>query len=353
MLQFWTRQLTNSNQSYRAFMTRLLDDSTAKNTDGLINAYLLDGNGGGRRLNWSELADCNPGENEWIWMHLDYSQPRVQQWMQEKSDLSPLTIEALLQAETRPRCVAADNGLMIFLRGVNLNPGSDPEDMVSIRLWIGERRIYSLRLRRLMSMDAVRESIDQGIAPNTPGDFLVLLIDLLLDRTSTIIEELYDQVDDLEDKVLVASDSQQRKQLADIRRQAIALRRFMAPQREALNRISAERSSILTDGHRLQLRENFDRLTRLVEDLDAARERAGVTHESLVSRIAEQTNERMYILSLVAAVFLPLSFVTGLLGINVGGIPGAENALGFSIVIILLLVVTGGIWAFFRWRRWF
>ena len=320
---------------------------------GLIDAWLLDGQGGGRKLAWSDIPACRPGPGEWLWMHLDHSDPAVQQWMRDASGLSELTVEALLQVETRPRCVSADEGLMIFLRGVNLNPGADPEDMVSIRLWLGERRIISLRRRRLLTVDEIRAAIGRGAGPESPGDFLVMLVDQLLDRVNTVTEDLYDEVDALEDSVLVETDRQQREQLSSIRRQAIALRRFLAPQREALNRLAAERTPLLSAEHTLHLREGFDRLTRLVEDLDAARERAGVIHETLISRLAEQTNSRMYVLSIVAAIFLPLSFVTGLLGINVGGIPGADSALGFPAVIVLMLIIAGGLWIFFRRRRWF
>ena len=334
-------------------MGRLINAGVAGQLDGLTHAWLLNGQGGGRTLDWNQVTEHPADEKEWLWMHLDYSTPRVQQWMQDYSGLTELTVEALLQAENRPRCVPLDAGLMIFLRGVNLNPGADPEDMISIRLWIGNGRIFSLGLRRLLSIDEMSESIARGNGPETPGDFLVLLVDLLLDRAGKVIDEIYDQVDELEDSVLVASNHQQREQLASIRRQAIALRRFLAPQREALNRLSMERASMLTDGHRLRLREEFDRLTRFVEDLDAARERAGVVHETLVSRIAEQTNSRMYILSIIAAIFLPLSFATGLLGINVGGIPGADSALGFPAVVLLMIFIAAGLWFFFRWRRWF
>lgn len=329
------------------------DEGQVRQLEGLIVAWLLDGRGGGRELGWSEVLDCKPAPGEWLWLHLDYSRPAVQQWMYNCSGLSDITVEALMQPETRPRCVPADDGLMVFLRGVNLNPGADPEDMVSVRMWVGARGVYSLRMRRLLSVDDLKSAIIQGNGPKTPIDFLVMLVELLLDRAGVVIEELYDEVDALEDEVVVASDYMQREQLADIRRQAIALRRFLAPQREALNRLSAERNDILSDRHRLYFREEFDRLTRMVEDLDAARERAGVTHESLLSRLAEQTNQRMYILSIVAAIFLPLSFITGLLGVNVGGIPGADSDLGFTALIAVMLLCGGGLWAFFRWRRWF
>jgi zinc transporter len=220
-------------------------------------------------------------------------------------------------------------------------------------LWIGEGRIYTLGLRRLLSLDDLRELIAQGDGPESTGDFIVMLVEMLLDRAGIVIEDLYDLVDQLEDSVLVASGHQQREQLAGIRRQAISLRRFLAPQREALNRLSAERSAVLNDEHHLRLREAYDRLTRFVEDLDAARERAGVVHESLISSLTEQTNARMYILAIISAIFLPLSFITGLLGINVGGIPGAESPFGFVVVIAAIVAMGGVLWAFFRWRRWF
>jgi zinc transporter len=324
---------------------------TEKIMDELTNCWLLDGSGGGNKLTWEQAVNQHADAS--LWLHLDYSQPEVQEWMVKSSGLSALTVEALLQVETRPRCVMADGGLMLFLRGVNLNPGADPEDMVSLRLWVGEKRIYTLGLRKLLSLDDMREAIRQGMGPETTGDFLVQLVELLLDRAGTVIEDLYDLVDQLEESVLVVSSHQQRGQIASIRRQTIALRRFLAPQREALNRLSSERTAILTDEHHLRLREAFDRLTRFVEDLDAARERAGVVHESLISNLTEQTNTRMYVLAIISAIFLPLSFLTGLLGINVGGIPGAESPLGFAVVTLSIFVIAGGLWAFFRWRDWF
>jgi zinc transporter len=315
--------------------------------------WLLDGQGGGRQVAWRQVVETPPADPEWLWMHLDYSRPSVQEWMYQHSGHQELTVEALLQVETRPRCVPTDNGLLIFLRGVNLNPGADPEDMVSLRMWVGERRIYTLGLRRLLSLDDLRALIGRGSGPEAPGDFLVMLVNLLLDRAGVVIDDLYDRVDDLEAAVLIASGYPQREQLAGIRHQAITLRRFLAPQREALNRLSTERTSLLSGEHLLYLREAADRLTRFVEDLDAARERAGVVHESLISSHTEQTNQRIYVLSVIAAIFLPLSFVTGLLGINVGGIPGAESSLGFPLVVVGMLLVAVGLLLFFRWRRWF
>ena len=99
--------------------------------------------------------------------------------------------------------------------------------------------------------------------------------------------------------------------------------------------------------------EEADRVARYVEDLDAARERAAVTQEELDNRLAEQMNSRMYVLSLVAALFLPLGFLTGLLGINVGGIPLADDPMGFVEVVIILVVLVAIQVVIFMRKKWF
>jgi zinc transporter len=143
-----------------------------------------------------------------------------------------------------------------------------------------------------------------------------------------------------------------RTRIADIRRETISLRRYLAPQREAMSRLYSERVEWLSDRDRMNLREISDRAMRFIEDLDSARERATVTQEELLSRLSEQMNRRMYVLSIVAAVFLPLGFLTGLLGINVGGIPGAENKNAFLEFTFLLGVVVIFQVIIFRWKNW-
>jgi zinc transporter len=241
---------------------------------------------------------------------------------------------------------------MLFLRGVNLNPGADPEDMVSIRLWIEEKRIISLRLRRLLSIADLRASIDQGGGPSDVGDFVVQLADRLISRISGVISEVDDRVDELQDQVLETESGKLRTELTRLRREIISLRRYLAPQRDALARLTQLKFAWLDDMEQMHLREEADRVVRYVEDLDSARERAAVTQEELVNRVSEQINSRMYVLSVVAAIFLPLGFLTGLFGINVGGIPLAENPTGFFDVILILVLITVLQVILFRWRRW-
>ena len=320
-------------------------------SDGLVIAFILDGKGGGRKIAWDEIATWKPDQGI-LWMHMNYSFPDVQKWLYEESGLEEVIGDALTEEDSRPRCTPFHEGLLLGLRGVNLNPGADPEDMVGVRIWFENNRIISTRKRKILSISDIQASLEQGTGPESIGDFLVQVTGRLMERMRQVIDDLEDSVPDLEDQVLTAESHQLRTQLAAQRRQAISLRRYLSPQREALSRLLTEKIPWLDEIDRIRLREVSDSLVRYIEDLDEARDRAAVTQEELVNRLSEQMNNKMYLLSIVAAIFLPLGFLTGLLGINVGGIPGAENRLGFTVFVLLLAIVVGfQIW-FFKKKKW-
>lgn len=319
--------------------------------DSLVVAYCLNGQGGGEQLDWNGIDAWRPEQGA-LWVHLNHAGSETRRWLQQDSGLDPMVVEALLAEETRPRCTETARGVMLFLRGVNLNPGADPEDMVSIRLWIDEQRIISVRLRRLLSIDDLRAAIENGSGPADSGAFALDLSQRLVARMADVVGNIDDEVDELQERLLAAQDAKLRVALLRMRYQIIALRRFLAPQREAMLRLGQLRVSWLNDHTAMGLREQAERTARYVEDLDAARDRASVIQEELTGRLAEQMNTRMYVLSLVAGIFLPLGFVTGLLGINVGGIPLAESPLGFVLVLLLLAVIMAAQVLLFRYRRW-
>lgn len=334
--------------------TPLLDteqSSAQAPAPGFIYAYLLDGEGGGATLDAASVNNWQP-EQGVRWLHLNYADEEAQAWIYKQNDLPPLVMDALLAEDTRPRATPIEHGLFIALRGVNLTPGADPDDMVSIRLWIDSHQIVSTRKRSLYSVSDIVELIGSGQGPTNGAEFLVELCDRLVWRMSDTVDQFEDRVAEMEECIINADTSSGRYALANLRRQIITLRRYLAPQREAFGKLILEKYALLTDADRAHLRESNDRLLRHIEDLDAVRERAAVAQEELMSRLSEQTNARMYLLSIVAAVFLPLGFLTGLLGINVAGIPGAENPYAFTIFVGMLTVLVSLQIAFFHRRRW-
>jgi zinc transporter len=319
--------------------------------DGFRYVCLLNGKGGITDFDASQLDKWTPDDGA-IWIHIDLEEPAAIEWLNNQN-LDHIAIEALSTVESRPRLSKIGDGALLAFRGVNLNEGAAPDDMIGIRIWADETRIISSFRRDLLSVNDIYESLVGGDGPETSADFISELSERLVSRMSETVDNLEGLIGDLESQVLETTSRETRFALADVRRQIIALRRYLAPQREALASLVSSRISWLTDSNRLEIRETSDRLIRNLEDLDAIRERAAVTQEELQSRLAEQQNVRMYVLSIVAAIFLPLGFLTGLLGVNVGGIPGAENPRSFAIFSLILIAIVATQLAFFRSRKWF
>ena len=318
---------------------------------GLVHASILDGKGGCRDAKAADIAGWSP-EQGCLWIHLDRGSEDAREWLRHDSGLEANAADAMLAIETRPRSISFRNGLLVILRGVNLNAGADPEDMVALRMWVEKDRVITVRARRLMAVQAMRDSLDEGRGPADAGGLLAGIANGLVDRMGPVIDEMGDVVDGLEDELLVSESRDIRMRLREMRREAIGLRRHLAPQRDALARLQQEDQPWLDASHRMRLRETADRVLRIVEELDELRERAAIIQDELMNRLSEQMNRTMYVLTVVASILLPLSFVTGLLGINVGGIPLAENSLGF-IIVVAILVVVGALQIYiFRRLKW-
>ena len=280
-----------------------------------------------------------------FWTHARWEEPEADAWLGGPADLGDDVLAALTAPETRPRCAIVKgrrgDGAFINLRGVNLQEGAEPEDMISIRIWLEPDQIVSAWRRPLRAVADLMEAMERGQSPVSPGDFVGRLALRLADRAEPVVATLAETVDDMEEAVLGAEPPLSlRAELAEVRRRAIVLRRYMFPQRDALSTLAIEDLEWLTERDRSRLREATDRITRLGEELDALRERAAVVQDQLVERRAEQMNRNMLILAVVAAIFLPLGLLTGLLGINVGGIPGADAKWAFWAVCGLLGLTT-------------
>ena len=136
--------------------------------DGLVFAYVLDGQGGGTAADWHRVRAWKPDDG-FLWVHLCHGAPDTTAWIRDGAELDPLVAEALIAEGTRPRCIAMGEGLLVNVRAVNLNPGADPEDMVSLRIWIDGHRAISVRRRRILAVRDVAATLDAGHGPSTPG----------------------------------------------------------------------------------------------------------------------------------------------------------------------------------------
>lgn len=318
---------------------------------GLIHALCLDGAGGARALTAAEVSRWAP-EDGVLWLHLDYSSSEAVEWINHDARLESVSRAFLVAEDTRPRITSIDNALLLALRGVNLNPHSDPEDMIGVRIWANGSVIITTIRRTLLSISDISSSLEMGKGPRSASEFVIELSSRLISRMGPTLEVLEEMLADLEEQTLGTGDAKVRRQLSTIRREAIVLRRYLAPQREAMYRLYDEKISWLEEKDRLHSREVTDHLLRHIENLDSIRERAAVIHEELVSNLSEQLNSRMYLLALITTIFLPLGFLTGLFGINVGGIPGSDSKFAFAIFVSILGGIALVLLALFKRKKW-
>ncbi|OHV10611.1 zinc transporter ZntB [Kushneria phosphatilytica] len=314
-----------------------------------VAAYRLDGQGGGQMLTHDELAAAWATDASPLWMHLDFTHDDVDRYLNDIAELDENIVEALLEEDTRPRVAHFPGGINTTLRGINLNPGASPEDLISLRVWITANRLITVRRRPLQSILRVREYLDAGEGARTVSELFAGMADAMVDRVGERTHQIDDWLGDLEEKQLedapVDSDD-----ITRIRRPLITLRRFMDPQYHCLSQLAE--ISLFDETGRLWLREAANQLYRYVEDFRAMQERALVMQEQLRNDQDERLNARMYLLAIITTIFLPLGFLTGLLGINVGGIPGADNPWAFTIFVVLVLAIVLLQLLFFRKRHW-
>jgi len=317
---------------------------------GLICSYILDGKGGANPVGWETIEKWTPADGL-LWIHMDRRNPSVQQWVEEKAGVDEIISEALLTEETRPRCSVFNEGVLVILRGINHNQSEDPDEMISVRCWFDHKRIITLRYFHMKSIQDIRDWLEKGEGPATQGEFTVWLLERLSNYMAPVLQKMDEEMDDIEEEALNNYTKQLRHSLADLRRQAIILRRYIAPQVEAARQLHKLPLSWVSSDDKIELLEIVNITTRFVEDLDSVRERAQVVQDEIDNQSALRLNRILYYLSLVTAIFLPLTFITGLLGINVGGIPGTESPFAFWWVSGLMVVLIGfQVWMFHRLR---
>ena len=323
------------------------------NSDGILHACELDGLGKGTELEPDRISQAVKSETL-TWTHLDANEPGVRSWLEKEVDyLDPIILDALLIEETRPRILQFEEGVLLILRGVNLNENAEPEDMVSIRLWIDSNRIISIRRRPLKAATDILDRLLAGKGPKSSSEFLSMLGGRLFERMEPVFSELDERLDSVEESVMDSPDTKDRHRITSIRKQAILFKRYIMPQRDVVATLRSSDLNWLDTTNKRKLQESLDRLIRYIEDLDTIRERAQIVKDELANALSDRMNKNLYVLSVIAAIFLPLGFLTGLFGVNLGGIPGIDAENAFWVFSGVLLAVTAIQVVLFKFLKWF
>ncbi|MDQ0628903.1 zinc transporter ZntB [Pantoea agglomerans] len=315
-------------------------------SDAIISCQ-LDGKGGMIPIAEDEVIQCEQP----CWLHLNYTHRKSAEWLQSTTQIPDAVRDALAGDSMRPRVSRLGDGFMIVLRSVNHNSDARRDQLVVMRVFINDKLIVSTRRRKVSAVDEVLTDLQNGNGPIDCGSWLVDICDALTDHTSEFIEDLHDKIIELED-ALFDQRMPARGELGLLRKQLIVMRRYMAPQRDVYARLASEKLAWMDDTERRRMQEIADRLGRGLDDLDAGVARTAILADEVASAMAESMNRRTYTMSLMAMIFLPATFLTGLFGVNLGGIPGGEWRYGFSIFCLLLVALAVGVAGYLRKRRW-
>lgn len=321
---------------------------------GLLHALTIDGKGGAADIPLSyEPSPCiSSGDASQRWYHFEFESPDTKYWLEQHSGLNDIATKALLNAETRPRLLCRGDRVLLTLRGVAGVRDVDADALVSIRLWTDGHTLISTRKFPLQATDEIVEELRGGVGPESIANLLVRWTERMTIDLSDVVADLEERISQVEDHLATGDINTLRVGLAQLRQETLALRRYLAPQREALARLASEAPNWFDELNRLRIRETTDRLIRYIEDIDEVRDRATIAKEDLSSRLAEQMNERSYLFTIAAVIFLPLGFLTGLFGINIGGMPGTENPQAFWMMVIACGIISIALMLWFRWRDW-
>jgi zinc transporter len=313
--------------------------------------FVLDKKGSLKEIGFDEINSYRE-KNELLWLHFNYTKDEAKEWISTKNGIDEIAVDALLADETRPRTIVLKDNLLLALRGVNLDPNSKPEDMKSIRLFISQNLIISTSRRTILSVTEMIEELKRGSGIKSSSEFIIELTYKMIDRIDDVIEKIHDRCDTLEDTIFDDKRRLQKAEILNIRKEIIVLKRFLVPQKEALIKLYNEQLSWLNEYQKIELRETNDQLIRHIEELDTVRDKIILIQDEISNNLSGELNKKMYIMAIISAIFLPLTFLTGLLGINVAGIPGAEYENAFFIFTGILFLVVILQFTFFKKNRW-
>lgn len=284
-------------------------------------------------------------ENQWC--HCQREAKGLKTWMNAQG-IDSAVITSLTTDDARPRFEFYDDGsFMLILRGVNLNDGAVPDDMLSLRLYWYQDRLITTRKTPSKAIAKIRESLKQGKGPKDISHLMVVIIDslnlnieLFLDEVEMTLEKM-DEAERYDDDVLYAT-----------HKRLLKLKRFMKPQHFAL-------TDFLNADHKTcaslepKVRNTVDTISRINESIDFYLEQVNLMKEDSEQEQAQIMNRNSYLFTIIAALFLPVSFLTGLLGINIGGMPGVENPEAFWFFCIILGLCFVGEVILLRWLKIF
>lgn len=321
---------------------------------GLVFAIAFDREGHGRTLPSCDVSTLAEGQGDgWLWLHFNLADMRTQTFINRHAPLPTAVRDLLLDDEDRHVLTGDSQAVGVVLSDFQTEfDGAQGFEPARLRLALASRLVISVRRHPLMCVDRVRRSVVSGRRIETPGVLIGALGDAFLDVAADHIETFADRFDDIEDGVIAGLSDAGDNNVARMRRTLLRLHREVAPMRSLMRRLgalagegsSSPAASATAEASRLVLA--LDGLDSEVRDLQA---RARLIREEIEALASAETNRQLFILSVLSAVFLPGTLVTGLFGMNTNDLPFSHTVGGFWFAFAFVGLATAFVIFIIRW----
>lgn len=310
-------------------------------------ALVLDGAGGARRLERAEIARWTPRDGK-LWVQVDPVTTEGRRWLTEESGLHEGDRSTLLRSVRQSRVdVLGDGALMLGLRVF----APDTGELRQVRALAGVDRLITVTGDPMPALEACARRLVEGHGPNTIADILIMALRVASDRDQAAALDLDQEVSDVE-SAAIRSLGRSFDAMRDIWQRGTALRRRLGAQREGLVQLKQKGPAWLLAPQPDLWRDMAASNHELIESVDASMDRLRGLQDYAQNRLSSVTNDRLYLLTIVSAIMMPLSFVTGLLGVNVGGIPARDTPWAFAALCAVLVLLAVGEYVLLRRLRW-
>ncbi len=297
--------------------------------------------------------DAPPPSTTVRWWDVRGLHPRVVDRFRERFEFHTLAAEDVLHVPQRPRAELYDGYMFIVARLVKLREGRAVAEQMSFFLY--PNMVLSFQEDPDDSWEPLRsrvETANSRIRNSGPGFLLYAMLDTIVDHLFPILEHYHEMIEDLEDEVLAKPRQGALERIQNIKRDLVVLRRVIWPTRDLIDQLRRLDTHLLQDSTRLYLRDAHGHAVHASEALDALRESANGLLDIHLSAASHRANETMQVLTVTATVFIPLTFLAGVYGMNFEYIPELSHQAGYFVFWAVCLVMAGGLLVFFRRRGW-
>jgi len=307
------------------------------------------------------VSDLDEFLNDWptVWINVDgLGDADVLREIAERFGLHRLALEDVVNVHQRAKVEPYDDQLYIVARMITREPRIDQEQ---VSIFLGEGYVLSFQERPGDCFDRVRQRIRKGSGRirQAGADYLAYaLLDAITDAYFPCLEVYGDELEEIESSVIQRPDLQVMQRVYAIKRELLSLRRAAWPMREAMNVLIREDSHFVTEETRIYLRDVYDHAIQIIDVVETFRELAASQMDLYLSAVGQRTNEIMKVLTIFAAIFIPLTFIAGIYGMNFDSgasrwnMPELEWRFGYPAVLFVMLATAAGLLWYFRRKGW-